>query len=179
MHSYRAGLMLAMAHGCTSSGIDAHVSPMDGPLAALPGGRHALCKLQHQLPALVPARGSRFPEAAGVWKSACGCMRQSSRNAPLCSSRTCMMPDVDTQLHAGSGLTAALPYRTKQAMLLAHQLADVDIQLHAGSGLTFGCLSLRAESTLHLVLRLRGGIIEPSLQALARKYNQEKVICRK
>ena len=38
---------------------------------------------------------------------------------------------------------------------------------------------LCAESTLHLVLRLRGGIIEPSLQALARKYNQEKVICRK
>jgi len=36
-----------------------------------------------------------------------------------------------------------------------------------------------AESTLHLVLRLRGGIIEPSLMALARKYNQDKMICRK
>lgn len=35
------------------------------------------------------------------------------------------------------------------------------------------------ESTLHLVLRLRGGIIEPSLQILARKYNQDKMICRK
>ncbi|THG02261.1 hypothetical protein TEA_018280 [Camellia sinensis var. sinensis] len=34
------------------------------------------------------------------------------------------------------------------------------------------------ESTLHLVLRLRGGIIEPSLMALARKYNQDKMICR-
>jgi large subunit ribosomal protein L40e len=32
---------------------------------------------------------------------------------------------------------------------------------------------------LHLVLRLRGGIIEPSLMALARKYNQDKTICRK
>ena len=30
------------------------------------------------------------------------------------------------------------------------------------------------ESTLHLVLRLRGGIIEPSLKALASKYNCEK-----
>ena len=29
------------------------------------------------------------------------------------------------------------------------------------------------ESTLHLVLRLRGGIIEPSLKALASKYNCE------
>ena len=37
----------------------------------------------------------------------------------------------------------------------------------------------RVESTLHLVLRLRGGIIEPSLMALARKYNQDKMICRK
>jgi large subunit ribosomal protein L40e len=36
-----------------------------------------------------------------------------------------------------------------------------------------------SESTLHLVLRLRGGIIERSLMALARKYNQEKMICRK
>nr|GLL28267.1 hypothetical protein AMTR_s00040p00104050 [Ipomoea trifida] len=35
------------------------------------------------------------------------------------------------------------------------------------------------QSTLHLVLRLRGGIIEPSLMALARKYNQDKMICRK
>jgi hypothetical protein len=39
-----------------------------------------------------------------------------------------------------------------------------------------------AESTLHLVLRLRGGIIEPSLQILARKYNQVRraeQCCRK
>lgn len=40
-------------------------------------------------------------------------------------------------------------------------------------------VSIIAESTLHLVLRLRGGIIEPSLMALARKYNQDKMICRK
>ncbi len=41
---------------------------------------------------------------------------------------------------------------------------------------TFLCSS---DSTLHLVMRLRGGIIEPSLQILARKYNQDKMICRK
>jgi len=41
------------------------------------------------------------------------------------------------------------------------------------------CRRVDAESTLHLVLRLRGGIIEPSLMVLARKYNQDKVICRK
>jgi len=36
-----------------------------------------------------------------------------------------------------------------------------------------------AESTLHLVLRLRGGVIDPALMALARKYKQDKLICRK
>ena len=36
-----------------------------------------------------------------------------------------------------------------------------------------------AESTLHLVLRLRGGVIEPTLRLLAQKYNADKMICRK
>ena len=31
---------------------------------------------------------------------------------------------------------------------------------------------------MHLVLRLRGGVIEPSLQVLARKYNADKMVCR-
>jgi large subunit ribosomal protein L40e len=39
--------------------------------------------------------------------------------------------------------------------------------------------TLYAESTLHLVLRLRGGIIEPSLLVLARKYRTEKKVCRR
>lgn len=40
-------------------------------------------------------------------------------------------------------------------------------------------LTALQESTLHLVLRLRGGIIEPSLKALASKFNCDKMICRK
>ncbi|XP_047601347.1 ubiquitin-60S ribosomal protein L40-like isoform X2 [Lutra lutra] len=35
------------------------------------------------------------------------------------------------------------------------------------------------ESTLHLVLRLWGGIIEPSLRQLAQKYNYNQMICCK
>ncbi|KAB0365749.1 hypothetical protein FD754_009905 [Muntiacus muntjak] len=37
----------------------------------------------------------------------------------------------------------------------------------------------KEESTLPLVLRLRGGIIEPSLRQPAQKYDCDKMICRK
>ncbi|PRQ44009.1 putative ribosomal protein L40e [Rosa chinensis] len=46
---------------------------------------------------------------------------------------------------------------------------------------TLAEFNIQKESTLHLVLRLHGDInhiIEPSLMALARKYNKEKMICK-
>ena len=37
-----------------------------------------------------------------------------------------------------------------------------------------------AGATIHLVMRLHGGVMmEPSLQVLARKYNCDKLVCRK
>ena len=39
--------------------------------------------------------------------------------------------------------------------------------------------NIQKESTLHMVLSLRGSITEPSLHQLAQKYNCDKMICRK
>merc|ERR1712070_903224 len=38
--------------------------------------------------------------------------------------------------------------------------------------------SVEAGSTVHMLPRMVGGVIEPSLIVLAKKYNQEKKVCR-
>lgn len=58
-------------------------------------------------------------------------------------------------------------------------LTTTPIFLSAASFDSFAACLTRQESTVHVLLSLHGGVYDPSLAALAKTFNTEKMVCRK
>ncbi|XP_023601885.1 ubiquitin-60S ribosomal protein L40-like isoform X1 [Myotis lucifugus] len=63
--------------------------------------------------------------------------------------------------------------------ILPDQYHLIFVSKQLEDGRTLSDYNIQKESILHLVLHLRGGIIEPSLHQLTQKYNCNKMICHK
>ena len=70
-------------------------------------------------------------------------------------------------------------------MLQELENVDVDHQrlVFAGKELddskTLESYNIKGDETLEMLFKIAGGVIEPTLAALAKKYNCEKMVCRK
>ena len=70
-------------------------------------------------------------------------------------------------------------------LLQERENVDVDHQrlLFAGKELedanTLESYNISGDATLEMLFKIAGGVIEPTLAALARKYNCDKMVCRK
>lgn len=74
--------------------------------------------------------------------------------------------DVKSKIEQREGVPAEI-----QRLVFAEKQLD--------NGRFVGDYKIKKDSTIHLVLNLCGGVIEPSLRILAMKYNCDKMICRK
>ena len=63
-----------------------------------------------------------------------------------------------------------IDYENQRLVFAGKELEDTE---------TIGSYNIAGEATVEMLFKMAGGVIEPTLAALAKKYNCEKMICRK
>merc|ERR1712087_754301 len=103
-----------------------------------------------------------------------GCPRSSAAMQVFLKSPTGRTITLDLEGHETAADVCTLAAQKQSMRCAGFRLVAEGKALADGDRLE----GVSKASTLHMLPRMRGGVIEPSLVVLAKKYNQEKKVCR-